>query len=249
MKKITLLMIFISYFNCKFYYDSGTDPSIGYPLISTTEINTLYKIVSLFQENEFKTLEKEVAFKEGFGSKILKENAYLFYQKYWEKKKEYYKNSEYNYPIAVQTLESLRNSISIVYMSDKYAILSKPSNNGDELDSISNTDDVWLFEKNTWRPCLDYDNTYHKSKVIDLNSDGLNDIVLKGSYSDSETYNVFISEKNGNLKYIQEIITIGEPTLTLKENCQSELIVKYFQDTNIYKKMSFDCGKNKFVFN
>jgi hypothetical protein len=248
MKKITILMIIISIFNCKFHYDSGTDPKIGYPLITILEINTLYKIVSLFQENNLKKLEKEVVLKDGFGSKILKENAYIFYRQYWETKKEYYKNSEYNYPIAVNTLASLRNNISIVYMSDKYAILSKPSDNGDELDSIRNTDDIWLFEQNTWRPFLDYNNTFHKSKVLDLNSDGLNDVVLKGSISDSETYNIFISEKNGNLKYVQEIITFGEPIFTLKENCQSELIVKYFQDANIYKKMSFDCNKNKFVF-
>ncbi|MCW7482569.1 FG-GAP repeat domain-containing protein [Leptospira kanakyensis] len=249
MKKFTLLMIFISNFNCKFHYDSGTDPNIGYPLISITEINILYKIVSLFQENELKKMEKEIVLKEGFGSKILKENAYIFYQKYWETKKEYYKNSEYNYPIAVNILNSLRNNISIVYMSEKYAILSKPSDNGDELDSIRNTDDIWLFEKNTWKPFLEYTNTFHKSKVIDLNNDGFNDVVLTGSIIDSETYNIFISEKNGNLKYVQEIITFGEPIFTLKENCQSELIVKYFEDTSIYKKMSFDCKKNLFVLN
>lgn len=249
MRKITLLIFFIGSFSCKFQFDSGIDPNIGYPLITIFEINTLFKIVSLFQENKFKDIEKEVILKEGYPSKILKENAYIFYLKYWEKKREFYKNNEYNYPIAVNTINSLRNNISIVYMSEKYAILSKPSNNGDELDSVSNTDDIWIFDKNTWRPLLDYENRFHKSKIIVLNNDGLNDVVLIGAYSDSETYNVFISEKNGNLKYTQEISLIGDSIFNLQENCKSELIVTYYQDPKISKKVSFDCNQNKFVFN
>lgn len=247
MKKLIGNLIFISYVINPILPESSVDKKIGYDLINIVDQNFLNKAIAFFSENKLKEIEKQVNFKVGFSNKILKENAFSFYLKYWEYKKNQYKNDPYNYPKAVETIQKLKNNIYLVYMSEYYSIMRIPTNNGDELDSISNTDEIWIFKDNTWRPFLEYQNKFHKSYIIDLNNDGINDVILSGAYSDSKMYNVFVSNKSNGLNYIQDIYIIGDTEEKFTGNCNSQILVKYYENPKISKKAYFNCNTNKFV--
>ncbi len=218
-------------------------------MLSISEPNLLDSFIGSFSLEEEKKALEITNLVEGNSKENLKRNAFEFYIKYWEAKKNFYKDNEYNLPIAEKTIRDLNDNISIVHFSDLFAVIKKPSTGIDELDGIQNTDVIWILENNKWLPLLDYHSKFQNSKILDLNGDGKKDVVLIGGCCDTQTLNVFLVQKSGKIKYTQEINLIGDSVISLKENCKSSITVQNYQNDKIRKKVIFDCDHNKFQEN
>ncbi|TGM88695.1 hypothetical protein [Leptospira bouyouniensis] len=241
-KLITLLAILIS-ISCKKKPENEAKPD--YELIEILDINPKF----INQDREDIEILKKTTLVEGNSNESLLQNAFRFYLNYWEFRKDYYVKSEsqYNIDSANAVIDNLKEDITVVFNSDKFAILNKPSQGMDELSDISRTDDIWILDGNVWKPYLDYNAKFQKSKILDINSDGFTDIILQGGCCDTESMSVFLSDKDGSIKYTQEIGLIGITKIELKEKCQSKIEVTFYQNEDYKKNAEFNCKLNKFV--
>ncbi|TGM25426.1 hypothetical protein EHQ82_05155 [Leptospira selangorensis] len=241
-KLITLLAILIS-LSCKKKSENESQP--GYDLIKISDISPKF----INRDNEEIEILKNTTLVEGNSTESLLQNAFNFYLNYWQFRKDYYvkRESQYNIDSASAVIDNLKNDITIVFYSDKFAILNKPSQGMDELSDISKTDDIWILDGNFWKPYLDYKAKFQKSKTLDINNDGFIDIILQGGCCDTESLSMFLSDKDGNIKYAQEIVLIGNTKVEIKEKCQSKIEVTFYQNEDYKENAEFNCKLNKFV--
>ncbi|EMY63536.1 hypothetical protein [Leptospira terpstrae] len=243
MKKLITLLTILVCLSCKKKPENDIKPD--YQLITIFDISP--ELIE--KDKEEVDILKNTTLVEGNSKEILLQNAFNYYSNFWQSKKDYYvKNDiQYNIDSANAIIENLKNDISVVYNQDKFAILNKPSQGIDELSDISKTDDIWILENNIWKPFLDYSAKFQKSTRIDINNDGFTDVILKGGCCDTESISIFLSDKNGDIKYTQEIGLIGNAKIELKEKCLSKIEVTFFQNEDYKETAFFNCKSNKFV--
>ena len=243
MKTMITILIILVCISCKKKPENETKPD--YQLITIIDISP--ELI----ERDIKDYDilKKTTFVDGNTKESLLQNAFNYYSNYWLLKKDDYikRNSEYNINSANAVIDTLKTDITVVFTTDRFAILNKPSVGMDELSDISKTDDIWIFESNVWKPYLDYKAKFQKSTTIDINNDGYTDVILKGGCCDTESMSIFLSDKNGDIKYTQEIGLIGNTKIDLKDKCQSRIEVNFYQNEDYKENAIFNCKLNKFV--
>lgn len=134
----------------------------------------------------------------------------------------------------VQSIRQKRN-VAIVtfkhldYQTSNIEIMSEP----------------WHFKKNLWQPIRDFNNTYYRSRFVNLNHDSHSDVIIQGGCCDSNTVNVFLGTENDLLKYTQNISIIGLLIPSLKGPCEKAVIIaKNYLEEEIALK--FNCQTNRF---
>ena len=200
--------------------------------------------ITLNPKNDYKEYDIEYQSFTGIETDILLKNCYSLYSTYWANEIKKYPDHQKYYQNIV---DNPQNDIKLKKISNNIAIIERTSSSM-SYDNLVRVEDIWLYQKDTWKLFEGFSNVDYKTELLDVNGDELIDALVIGGCCDNETCNVLIGDKDAIFINIQDINYYGFIRKDQIGNKVTGLTCKpYDGEKGKTYKLKFDNQKNIFI--